>query len=127
MKRMLLGSDGVFEFVDSERAGEIVQPFLDLGATEACAKLVGAATAAWQQRAGDYCDDITAVVLYLQPVTQQLAEFAEQEARKLGLGRDHYTENVNTNFTAEQRPHTTILVRGLTLAHDDLIAAALRG
>ena len=47
---------------------------------------------------------------------QQLAEFAEQEARKLGLGRDHYTENVNTNFTAEQRPHTTILVRGLTLA-----------
>jgi predicted nucleotide-binding protein (sugar kinase/HSP70/actin superfamily) len=58
---------------------------------------------------------------------QQLAEFAEQEAQKLGLGRDQYTENVNTSFTAEQRPHTTILVRGLTLAHDDLIAAALRG
>ncbi len=58
---------------------------------------------------------------------EQLAEFAEQEARKLGLGRDHYTENINTHFTAEQRPHTTILVRGLTLAHDDLIAAALRG
>ena len=58
---------------------------------------------------------------------QQLAEFAEQEAQKLGLGRDQYTENVNTTFTAEQRPHTTILVRGLTLAHDDLIAAALRG
>ncbi len=58
---------------------------------------------------------------------EQLAAFAEQEAQKLGLGRDQYTENVNTNFTAEQRPHTTILVRGLTLAHDDLIAAALRG
>lgn len=57
----------------------------------------------------------------------QLAEFAQDEARKLGLGRDQYTEYVNKHFTAEQRPHTTILVRGLTLAHDDLIAAALRG
>jgi predicted nucleotide-binding protein (sugar kinase/HSP70/actin superfamily) len=58
---------------------------------------------------------------------QQLVEFAQQEANKLGLGRDQYTEYVNKSFTAEQRPHTTILVRGLTLAHDDLIAAALRG
>ncbi len=58
---------------------------------------------------------------------RELAAFAHQEARKLGIGRDHYTEHVNTHFTAEQRPHTTVLVRGLTLAHDDLIAAALRG
>ena len=58
---------------------------------------------------------------------EELAAFAQSEAHKLGLGRDQYTEHVNTDFRAEQRVHTTILVRGLTLAHDDLVAAALRG
>jgi len=64
---LLLGSDGVFEFLGSQPAAEVVAPYLasstgGCDATEACAKLVSAATAAWQQRAGDYCDDITAVV-----------------------------------------------------------------
>ena len=58
---------------------------------------------------------------------EELAAFTQAEAAKLGLGRDQYTENVNTDFRSEQRTHTTILVRGLTLAHDDLVAAALRG
>ena len=61
---LLLGSDGVFEFLGSQPAAEVLAPYLASGrpdATEACAKLVGAATAAWQQRAGDYCDDITVI------------------------------------------------------------------
>ena len=58
---------------------------------------------------------------------EELAAFTQAEAQKLGIGREQYTEYVNTDFRADQRVHTTILVRGLTLAHDDLIAAALRG
>lgn len=58
---------------------------------------------------------------------RRLAAYAEEERSRLGLGREQYTEHVNTHFTAAQRAHTTILVRGLTLAHDDMIAAALRG
>lgn len=58
---------------------------------------------------------------------QRLAAFAAEESARLGLNREQYSEHVNTHFTAAQRAHTTILVRGLTLAHDDMIAAALRG
>jgi predicted nucleotide-binding protein (sugar kinase/HSP70/actin superfamily) len=58
---------------------------------------------------------------------QELAEYAAEEADKLGLGREHYTEWVNRHFVASQRPHTTILMGGLTLAHDELVASALRG
>ena len=68
---LLLGSDGVFEFLGSQPAAEVLAPYLASGrpdATEACAKLVGAATAAWQQRAGDYCDDITVVVARLDQI-----------------------------------------------------------
>lgn len=58
---------------------------------------------------------------------RRLAAFADEERERLGLNREQYTEHVNTHFTAAQRAHTTILVRGLTLAHDDMVAAALRG
>ena len=57
----------------------------------------------------------------------ELQRYAAEEARKLGLNRDHYTETVHQKFTAEQRPHTTLLISGLTLAQDTLICAALRG
>ncbi len=56
-----------------------------------------------------------------------LGDFAEQEAKALGLERKQYTENVQQEFWAEQVPHTTILVSGLSLAHDHLVTAALAG
>ncbi len=58
---------------------------------------------------------------------KELAAFAAEEARKLGIHREQYTEQVHTRFTRQQRAHTTILIRGLTLAHDQLIVSALRG
>ena len=58
---------------------------------------------------------------------KELAEFKAQEAAKLGLGREQYTEKVNTEFWAEDRATTTIWVSGLTMAHDFLVAAALSG
>ena len=60
-------------------------------------------------------------------IEKELAEYAAEEAKKLGLGREHYSEWVNRDFRASQRGHTTILMGGLTLAHDEFVGAALRG
>jgi predicted nucleotide-binding protein (sugar kinase/HSP70/actin superfamily) len=39
----------------------------------------------------------------------------------------HWQDVVHSSFTAADRPHTTILVSGLTYAHDTFVTAALRG
>jgi predicted nucleotide-binding protein (sugar kinase/HSP70/actin superfamily) len=58
----------------------------------------------------------------------ELDAYAAEEARRLGLTeREQYVENVQQDFFADQRPHTTILVSGLSLAHDHLVTAALAG
>ena len=64
-----------------------------------------------------------------QDLEAELARFAEDEAKVLGLSREQWVEPVHSNseFKAADRPHTTLLVSGLTLAHDQLVAAALRG
>jgi predicted nucleotide-binding protein (sugar kinase/HSP70/actin superfamily) len=58
---------------------------------------------------------------------KELAKFAAEEAKKLGLGRENYTEEVHREFWASQRAHTTVLLGGLTVAHDEMLAASLRG
>ena len=60
-------------------------------------------------------------------IEEELAAFAEEEAKKLGLHREQYTEYVNRDFTREQRGKTTLWISGLTLAHDVLAAKALSG
>lgn len=62
-------------------------------------------------------------------IEQELARFAAEEAQKLGLHRAQWVEPIHSNseFKAADRPHTTLLVSGLTLAHDQLVAAALAG
>lgn len=62
-----------------------------------------------------------------EELERQLAAFAEEEARRLGIARDQYKENINTEFTADQRAHTTLLVSGLSLAHDELVVHGLKG
>jgi len=61
----------------------------------------------------------------------ELAEFEAAQRAALGLGaeakeawRDDMVQPV---FTASQRPHTTLLVSGLTMAHDYFVQGALRG
>lgn len=61
------------------------------------------------------------------PMDEELRRFAEEEARKLGLHREQWVEPVHDTFTASQRAHTTLLVSGLTLAHDELAVSGLRG
>ncbi|MBX2800819.1 MAG: 2-hydroxyglutaryl-CoA dehydratase [Myxococcales bacterium] len=58
---------------------------------------------------------------------EQLAAFSAEQAEELGVGRQQYVENVAQEFWADDVPHTTILVSGLSMAHDHLATAALAG
>ena len=60
----------------------------------------------------------------------ELARFEEEEREKLGLkvNNEHWVDKmVNPQFTKSQRATTTLLVSGLTQAHDYLVKAALSG
>lgn len=61
----------------------------------------------------------------------ELKRFEMEERQRLGLpqkeGTDQWIEPIHDKFSANQRAHTTLLVSGLTMAHDQLIQAALTG
>ncbi len=66
----------------------------------------------------------------IEAIEAQLKEFEAEERKRLGLpveNQKHWFDEVPRTFTADQREHTTILVCGLTMAHDLFIQAALRG
>ncbi|MBM4342841.1 MAG: 2-hydroxyglutaryl-CoA dehydratase [Deltaproteobacteria bacterium] len=69
----------------------------------------------------------------LDPVWQarlqaELETYAQQERERMGLGgAAHFKDVVHDRFTAQERGTTTILVSGLTIAHDSLVVAGLRG
>jgi len=61
---------------------------------------------------------------------EELRKFEAEERRRLGLPVEetkHFTDPVPNTFTKEQRAHTTLLVCGLTMAHDLFIQSGLRG
>ena len=63
-------------------------------------------------------------------IDKELAAFEAEERARLGLDqeREQWTdEMVNAFFSAKERPTTTILNGGLTLAHDEFVASALEG
>ncbi|GKY99829.1 hypothetical protein MPSEU_000936700 [Mayamaea pseudoterrestris] len=62
---LILASDGVWEFLSSQNAVDIVGANLDRGATKACQALIEAAAAKWHEEEGEYRDDITAIVVRL--------------------------------------------------------------
>ena len=63
-----------------------------------------------------------------QRLQRELAEFIAAEKKNLGMEDvAHWRDQVNDKFTAAQRPYTTILVSGLTFAHDAFLTASLRG
>ena len=68
--------------------------------------------------------------LSLDNIEEQLKQFEIEERKRLGLpveNSKHWFDAVPREFTREQREHTTILVSGLTMAHDLFVQAALRG
>jgi predicted nucleotide-binding protein (sugar kinase/HSP70/actin superfamily) len=66
----------------------------------------------------------------IDAIEQQLKDFEIEERKRLGLPIENakqWFDEVPRTFTRDQREHTTILVSGLTMAHDLFIQAALRG
>lgn len=62
---MIMASDGVWEFISSQEAIDIVQTQFDEGAdcNSACQILIEQASERWAEEEGDYRDDITAIVV----------------------------------------------------------------
>lgn len=64
-------------------------------------------------------------------IEAELEKFESEQRRELGLpatdGKDQWWDPVPSTFTKQQRAHTTVLVCGLTMAHDLFIQHALRG
>jgi predicted nucleotide-binding protein (sugar kinase/HSP70/actin superfamily) len=62
-------------------------------------------------------------------IDAELKKFEAEQMAELGLepGREHWRDDNPTKFTATQRAHTTILISGLTMAHDLFLQGALRG
>lgn len=67
----------------------------------------------------------------LPSFNDELLKFEEEERKRLGLNQqkkpDQWQDKINREFYADQKEHTTILVSGLTLAHDSFVQAALTG
>lgn len=66
----------------------------------------------------------------IESIDAVLKKFEVEERKRLGLpvgNPQHWFDEVPRTFTREQREHTTVLVSGLTMAHDLFIQAALRG
>jgi predicted nucleotide-binding protein (sugar kinase/HSP70/actin superfamily) len=64
-------------------------------------------------------------------IDRELAELEAQARAELGLeagATEHWRdEMIDPYFTAKQKAHTTILVGGLTIAHDTLVEGGLKG
>ncbi|MEZ4367101.1 MAG: 2-hydroxyglutaryl-CoA dehydratase [Kofleriaceae bacterium] len=68
--------------------------------------------------------------LSLDAIEAELKNFENEERKRLGLpveSTKQWFDAVPREFTRDQREHTTILVSGLTMAHDLFIQSALRG
>lgn len=62
-------------------------------------------------------------------IDAELARFEAEARAELGLDQptEQYVEHVARDFQAKDRAHTTILVSGLTMAHDYFVQGALSG
>src|SRR5688572_14158041 len=66
----------------------------------------------------------------IEAIEAELKNFEIEERKRLGLpieSSKQWLDEVPRTFTRDQREHTTLLVCGLTMAHDLFIQAALRG
>lgn len=71
---VILASDGLWEFLSSATVVQVVGGFLERGepAIQAARCLIAMASEAWRTEEGDYRDDVTAVVIYLDDVARQI-------------------------------------------------------
>jgi len=71
---LVLASDGLWEFLSSSQVVTVVGGFMERGepAIAAARFLIAMAAVAWRTEEGDYRDDITAIVVYLDDAVQEL-------------------------------------------------------
>jgi len=81
---LILASDGVFEFIDNDEAVQIVHTLCKAGksAEDACRMLIAKAAMCWRHYEGDYRDDITAIVVKLQPVVRMLEQEQQEQQQQ---------------------------------------------
>lgn len=64
-------------------------------------------------------------------IERELAAYAEEQALRLGIEAPdperHWRDPQPTGFTRSERAHTTLMVSGLTLAHDTFVEGVLCG
>jgi protein phosphatase 2C family protein 2/3 len=70
---IVIASDGVWEFIESQQAVSLVGKFIKQqgDSTVAVTKLIETAAAKWRQEEGDYRDDITAIVIRVRKLYDQ--------------------------------------------------------
>lgn len=62
---IVLASDGVWEFIDSQEACDMISSQRNKPANEVCKSVIQTSQQKWRTEEGDYSDDITAIVIYL--------------------------------------------------------------
>jgi serine/threonine protein phosphatase PrpC len=69
-KFVVIGSDGVFEFLSNQDAAEVVLPFCKINQPENAANaIVKAGHLRWREDE-EIVDDITAVVIFMEPIME---------------------------------------------------------
>ena len=64
---MVIGSDGIWEYLSNTQVGEIVFPFhKDKNSEGAAECLVKKAYSEWKKRCGQQVDDVTCVVIFFK-------------------------------------------------------------
>lgn len=74
--------------------------------------------------------DVSTIDIDGMDIEEALAKFEAEEKARLGLEepKEHWQDAmVNPFFGASQKAHTTLLVGGLTIAHDYLVEGGLKG
>jgi len=68
---IVMASDGVWEFIDSQEAVDIIAADIDgKGCDDACKSLINTAVQRWRAEEGDYRDDITAMCIKFPQLLQ---------------------------------------------------------
>lgn len=99
---MILASDGVWEFLSSAEAVEIVGQNLHRGATKACQALIEAAAAKWHEEEGEYRDDITAIVVRMQELWKSPAATAAAAAATEATADAAHVETADTTTISDK-------------------------
>ena len=105
---LIIATDGVWEFITSEDAVDLVGRHLDAGegASRACQCLIEEAAAKWHEHEGDYRDDITAVVVTFKEIwsnshsLRRLSDFST------------YSASTNNSLPGSPRPRLSISSMG---------------